>query len=119
MKKFIVPVILALGAISAGFAGGFIGTGGGIILMFALGLAGDKIEMRDRFALVITVITPLSLISALIYNKNVDLTSAAPYILPGIIGGAVGALLLCRIKYSWLGRLFAIMVIFAGLCFIL
>lgn len=114
-----MPVILALGAITAGFAGGFIGTGGGIILMFALSLAGDKIEIRDRFALVITVITPLCLISALIYNKNVDLTSAAPYILPGIIGGAVGALLLCRIKYSWLGRLFALMVIFAGLCFIL
>ena len=59
------------------------------------------------------------LISALIYNRNVDLTSAVPYILPGVIGGAVGALLLCRIKYSWLGRLFAVMVIFAGLCFIL
>ena len=114
-----MPVILALGAITVGFAGGFIGTGGGIILMFALALAGDKIEIRDRFALVIAVITPLSLISALIYNKNVDLTSAVPYILPGVIGGAVGALLLCRIKYSWLGRLFALMVIFAGLCFIL
>ncbi len=119
MKKFIIPAALALGAVAAGFIGGFIGTGGGIVLMLVLGLAGDKIEIRDRFALVIAVITPLSLLSALIYNKNVDMTAAEPYILPGIIGGSIGALLLCRIKTELLRRIFALMVIWAGLCFIL
>ena len=118
MKKNIVIILLALGAAAAGFLNGFLGTGGGIILMFALGLAKDKIEIRDRFAEVIAVITPLSLISSFIYGKNIDIAAAEPYILPGIAGGIFGALLLCRINLDWLKRIFALMVIWAGICFI-
>ena len=110
--------LLGVCGVLAGFVNGFLGTGGGIILMFALGLLANETELRDRFATVIAVILPLSAVSAIIYGKNVDIGAASPYILPGMLGGASGALLLDRLKAGFLKKLFAIMVIWAGICFL-
>lgn len=114
MKKYSKQILLGLAAIIAGFINGFLGTGGGIILIFALGLAG--IDDRDKFATVIAIILPLSLISAIFYKTEIK--AAAPYLLPGMLGGIVGAYLLDKINLKWLKRLFALMVIWAGVCFV-
>ena len=113
-------VILALLAVFAGIVNGFLGTGGGIVLMFALNLlpATDDNAVRDRFATIIAVILPLSLISAISYGDAIDFSSAAPYILPGILGGVCGALLLDRLNVNTVKKLFAAMVIWAGINFI-
>lgn len=106
-------ILLGVLAICAGIVNGFLGTGGGIVLMFALSLipASDDTSTRDRFATVIAVILPLSLISAITYGKSVDLNAASPYILPGIFGGIIGALLLDKLSVKIVKRLFAAMVI--------
>ena len=114
--------ILIPGGMLAGFINGFLGTGGGILLVFLLGLVlpdgEDKDNAaRDRFATVIAVIIPLSLVSAMIYSDSVPPTLAAPYILPGMLGGAAGGCLLDRINVKWLKKIFALMVIWAGICF--
>ena len=105
---------------AAGFVNGFLGTGGGIILMLALSLMppGDDNTARDRFATIIAVILPLSLVSALIYGKDIDISLAVPYLIPGILGGIVGALLLDKLNVKLVKRLFAIMVIWAGVNFL-
>lgn len=127
MKKILIKnntirlVFLGIGAVLSGLVNGFLGTGGGIVLVFALGmLVADDGEdsVRDRFATVIAVIIPLSLVSALMYGNTVDFNAAVPYIIPGILGGITGGLLLDRIKVGWLKKLFAVMVIWAGICFI-
>lgn len=114
--------ILIPGGMLAGFINGFLGTGGGILLVFLLGLVlpdgEDKDNAaRDRFATVIAVIIPLSLVSAMIYSDSVPTTLSAPFILPGMLGGAAGGFLLDRINVKWLKKIFALMVIWAGICF--
>ncbi len=113
-------VILGFLGVAAGIVNGFLGTGGGILLMFALSLLpkGDEDAARDRFATVIAIILPLSLISAVMYGKNVNFELSTPYLIPGILGGITGALLLDKLSVSLVKRLFAIMVIWAGINFL-
>lgn len=113
-------ILLGILAIFAGIVNGFLGTGGGIVLMFALSLIpnSDDTSTRDRFATLIAVILPLSLVSVLTYGKSVDLSTASPYIVPGILGGIAGALLLDKLSVKIVKRLFAAMVIWAGISFL-
>lgn len=112
--------VIALLSFFAGTVNGFLGTGGGIVLMFALSLLPTKgnDEIRDRFATVIAVILPLSLISLFAYDNSFDMSVAVPYILPGMAGGVAGALLLDKISVRFVKKLFALMIIWAGLNFI-
>jgi len=107
---------LALIAFSAGIVNGFLGTGGGILLMAALALT--DIDMRDRFATVIAVILPLSAVSLISYRFDADMPLVAPYILPGVLGGTVGAMLLDSLSVKLVKRLFSLMLIWAGWNFI-
>lgn len=117
---------MIFGGMLAGFINGFLGTGGGIILIFLLSALRVPDESgrlpeeraRDDFATVIAVIIPLSLISSFIYSKNVPFSSAEPYLFAGMLGGAAGALLLDRISTKWLKKIFALMVVWAGICFL-
>ncbi len=119
-KTLFKTIFLAFLAIIAGVVNGFLGTGGGIVLMFALSIlpAGDDNAVRDRFAALIAVILPLSLISAFSYGDSIDFSAATPFLFPGILGGVVGALLLDRLNVKIVKKLFAAMVIWAGINFI-
>ena len=109
--------VLALG-VAAGFVNGFLGTGGGIVLMAAMAMLPAGIDPRDKFAAVIAVILPISLVSAAAYGKHIDFGAALPYLFPGILGGVTGALLLDHISPKILRRLFAAMMIWAGVNFL-
>jgi len=117
-KKYAKNRVILMGilAVFAGFVNGFLGTGGGIVLMaaFALMPPGDETALRDRFAMVIAVILPLSLISVIAYGDAISFESAAPYLLPGVLGGITGALLLDKINPKLLKKLFAGLLLFAG-----
>ena len=115
--KFRAAAVLALG-IAAGLVNGFLGTGGGIVLMAAMAMLPPGIDPRDRFATVIAVILPVSLVSAAAYGENLDLRAALPYLFPGILGGVTGALLLDHISPKLLRRIFAAMMIWAGINFL-
>jgi len=112
--------MIALLAVIAGIVNGFLGTGGGIVLMYALSMLPEKDDnaIRDRFATLIAVILPLSLISALVYGKSADLKPAVPYLIPGILGGITGAFLLDKLSIKLVKKLFALMVIWAGMNFL-
>lgn len=114
LKKYYKQLLLAAAATAAGFVNGFLGTGGGIILMLALSFV--QIDERDKFATVIAVILPMSLVSALFYGTNI--ASAEKWLIPGMLGGVTGAILLERINVKWLKKLFALMIIWAGINFI-
>ena len=118
-KTLFKTLYTAFLAILAGVVNGFLGTGGGIVLMFALASLPntDENAVRDRFATLIAVILPLSLISTAAYGESIDFRAAVPYLLPGILGGVVGAVLLDRLNVKIIKKLFAIMVIWAGISF--
>ena len=124
MKKGVFELLLtAIGGLAAGFVNGMLGTGGGIILVFLLGYLMRRdptlkniYSTRDVFATVILAILPMSFVSALFYIKDgsVNINDALVYILPGIAGGIAGAYLLDKINVKFLKKLFAAMVIYAG-----
>ncbi len=118
-KTLFKNILIAFLAILAGVVNGFLGTGGGIVLMFALSMLPNKDEnaVRDRFAALIAVILPLSLISTVSYGDSIDFRAAVPYLIPGMLGGIAGALLLDRLNVKIIKKLFAIMVIWAGISF--
>ncbi|MBE6693845.1 MAG: sulfite exporter TauE/SafE family protein [Ruminococcaceae bacterium] len=124
LPSYFLPLV-AIG-ISAGFINGLLGAGGGIVLVLLLPrLAkrrsiGDcrEMENRDWYASALSVMLPATVISGAVYllrGGMPELSSARWLVLPAAVGGAVGALLLGRIKGSWLRRLFAALVIFSGI----
>jgi uncharacterized membrane protein YfcA len=119
MKPFFrrsLPYLL-LGGI-AGFINGFLGTGGGILLLFGSFFLsrGRKTDMRDLLASTALVTLILSAISAVVYflKGSVGTASLPSYLIPALLGGALGALLLDRLPIRFLEKLFAVLVIVAG-----
>ncbi len=108
---------LLLGAI-AGFINGFLGTGGGIILLFGSMLPKNKgtSDTRDILAGTAFVTLLLSAVSAIVYffKGNIILDSLPAYLFPALAGGAMGAWLLDRLPTRFLEKLFAVLVIVAG-----
>ncbi len=106
-------------ALLAGFVNGMLGTGGGIILVFLLSRIMRKeagYTSRDVFATVIAIILPMSAVSLFVYFKggNVDFREALPYLPAGALGGVLGAFLLEKISIKLLKKIFALMVVYAG-----
>lgn len=110
---------LVSGALS-GFVNGFFGTGGGIILLFAMYIdarhLGSTTETKDRFAQTAVITLLFSAVSAIFYISSGVLAAGESivYIVPAAIGGYLGARLLDKIGTVWLNRIFAILIIIAG-----
>ena len=108
-------LIMLLTGMAAGVVNGFIGTGGGIILV--LTLSKSMKNTKDVFATVIAAILPMSAVSAVSYavGGNVSIGETALYIAPAIVGGVVGAVLLDKIGVNRLKILFSGLVIYSGI----
>ena len=123
-NKLILPAV----ALLAGVVNGFIGTGGGIILYFTLKLlrkpdqpdqsnpdAADG-KMKDILATVVACVIPVSAVSAVVYmlRGNIIYSALAVYVPAAFIGGLVGALLLEKLKFRIVKKIFAALIIYAG-----
>lgn len=124
MKFFfsrIFPIVMV--GLGAGFLNGLLGAGGGILIVFGLNhLLKEQVpDSRSIFASAIAVMLPLSLISAIRYFKNGHLNpeSAGLLVLPAVLGGVLGALLLRRLSPAALSRLFSLVVAASGVFLLL
>ena len=119
-KKGTRALVFALiTGILAGFLNGFLGAGGGILLLFAISRLNPKKDseaVRDNFATVVTAVLLLSVVSCVTYSQKstVDIQLLAPLILPGAVGGIIGAYLTDRLNTSLLKTVFAFILIIAG-----
>lgn len=104
MLKKIIPYLT--GAVT-GLANGFFGAGGGTILVPAMERL-MKLEEHKAHATAIAVILPLSVISAFLYARKVDIDySLLLWVsIGGIAGGYTGARLLGKIPKKWLHIIF-------------
>ena len=128
MKTNFRLLTVGVGALAAGVVNGLLGAGGGILLVFALSSAlgglyekGDELyKRRDLMAISMCVMLPVSCVSAIRYGMGgmLDTEYIPKIILPAVIGGVLGGVLLDRLKETVIMRLFAFLVIYSGLAMI-
>ena len=110
-------------AFLAGMTNGVLGAGGGIILVFMLAhlLKNREDGQKEAFALSCVAVLAFSTISTISYTSKgtVAFSDAAPYLIPALIGGLTGALILRRINTVWLKKIFAVLLIYGGIRMIL
>ena len=113
-------IILSVSSITAGILNGFAGTGGGIILYFVLKFLNKKeknTDMKDIMATTVSVVIFMSLASSVIYmaKGKIIYKELLTYLPAALIGGITGAFLLDKLKFKIVKKLFAIMIIYAGI----
>jgi uncharacterized membrane protein YfcA len=101
--------------IITGTANGLFGSGGGTIAVPAMVLL-LKAEEHKAHATAISIILPLTVVSAYFYiaNNHVDWNITYKVILGGIAGGYIGAKLLNVCPSGLLRKIFAAFMIIAG-----
>lgn len=112
-------ILLGFGA---GLINGLLGAGGGILLVKGAQriLPREYREGRDVFANALCVMLPLSAVSAIAYvlRGSVHGLDFAPFILPALIGGIGGGLLLSIIDTGLLRLIFSALVVWSGITMI-
>ena len=113
-------IILSVSSVTSGVMNGFVGTGGGIILYFVLKFLNrheKTTDMKDIMATVISVVIPMSVVSSVIYmvKGNIIYKELPVYLPAALIGGIIGAFLLDKLKFKIVKKLFAAMIIYAGI----
>ena len=111
--------VSAVLAFLAGVTNGLLGAGGGIVLIFMLSrlLRGQAEATKTAFAVSCIAVFFYSGVSASVYAVRGALSfeASAPYLVPALLGGVVGALILQRIRPLLLKRLFALLLVYGGI----
>ena len=121
-------IILSAAAVISGLVNGFIGTGGGIILYFVLkfrqkrkniadGSQNADSVMKDILATTVSAVIPMSAVSSIVYmlKGSVMYKELLTYLPAALIGGIAGAFLLDKLKFTIVKKIFAGMIIYAGI----
>ena len=113
-----IPLFCSL-SLLAGAINGFLGTGGGIILIYMLGALTEN-DKKDSFATTLCATIPMSLVSIMEYARAqaIDVSFVRTLAVPGILGGVLGAFLTDKIKTKYLTLCFSALVIYSGVCMV-
>ncbi|MBQ3235779.1 MAG: sulfite exporter TauE/SafE family protein [Clostridia bacterium] len=108
---------MALAGAGVGLINGFFGGGGGMVVLPVLTMI-FKYEQKRAHATAIAVILPVSVVSAIAYvisGKASAFTLDTLFVTIGVVaGGILGALLLKKINNGWLSKIFAVVMLVAG-----
>mgnify|MGYP004652581163 CR=1 FL=1 len=103
------------GGLVIGTVNSMLGSGGGMIAVPILRKLG--FSQKDAQANAISIILPISVISAVLYliDGNVKISDALPYLPTGFLGAVIGTFLLSKIPSKYLKKIFAAFMIWAGI----
>ncbi len=104
-----------LAGLLTGICNGLFGAGGGMVAVVAL-MALTGFPQARAHATAISIMLPLTAVSALIYacNSAVD-WNAVLYVAPSLtLGGILGAKLTGKIPEKWLNRIFSVLMLAAA-----
>lgn len=115
-RKFLNMSFLGVSGLAIGFANGFFGGGGGMLLVPLLTFVA-KLEEKKSHATAIAIILPLSVLSAVIYTLKGTHDINAGLIAGGgvIAGGVLGAFLLNKLNNKTVSMIFYVLMIAAGI----
>lgn len=110
MKKF----ALMLGGAVTGLLNGLLGAGGGMVVVPILN---KRVEQRKAHATSVSIILPICIVSAISYlnSGTVTFSDVTPYLWWGVLGAVIGSWLLPRINETLLKKVFALLMIWAGI----
>ena len=116
MKKGWIMFLSVLSGVLIGGINGFLGAGGGMLLVPLLQYV-LKIEDKKAHATAVFVILPISLISGIVYiiKGAVDWSIFLPVVIGSVVGGIVGTFLLKNMKSEVVNLLFWGVMIASGL----
>lgn len=115
MEKKLQNFYLVLVGVLTGFINGFFGGGGGMIVVPLLTHL-LKLKPKISHATAIAIILPISFISsfAYVFSNQTNWFNVLMVTIGSVIGGVIGAILLKKIKAKWLGKIFACLMVIAG-----
>lgn len=123
-KKYagIFFAVVITGLVS-GVVNGLFGTGGGIIIVYLLSklyAESDEYHTKDVFAMTVGSVLIMSAASLGMYIKGgaISWNDTLPYLLPAAVGGIIGAILLDRLNAALMKKIFAVLVVYAGITLI-
>jgi Predicted permeases len=104
----------AFAGFAAGLLNGFLGAGGGMVVVPMLEKNGLK--PSEAHATSIAVIVPLCVLSAglYMYSKSLNFADALPYLPAGLVGAFLGAKALPKIPDGLLRRIFGAFMLYAA-----
>lgn len=117
--------------IAAGILNGLIGVGGGVVIVYAIGVLREKFhgtaisdEPHDIFAMAVASVLPMTIVSIALRafaagESLLGTDDIAGFVVPAVAGGALGALFLDKISSLLLTRLFSCLTVWAGVSMIL
>ena len=119
-KSFFMTLGLGVCGILSGVINALIGTGGGIIITFVLSRLYSEnpdYSTKDVFSMVLLSVAIMSAGTSVIYLSSgmFDISDALVFLPSAAAGGAVGALLLDKLDSAIFKKLFALLVIWAGI----
>lgn len=119
-NKFFVILAFCVLSFLAGAINGFVGTGGGILIIFLLKFM-TKNEPKNNLTTALFSIIPISIIGSLAYFRSgsVDFSVLSAASLPALVGGISGAFLMDKLNIKWLDLILGGLVIYSGINLIL
>jgi len=99
----------------AGIPNGFLGAGGGMIIV-PLFCKWIKLPERVSFATSVAVILPMSAASAVIYflKHGLSFIEALPFLAGGLVGGIISGYIFKKVPTGILHKILGIFIIYGG-----
>ena len=106
-------------SVLAGLINGFVGAGGGIILIFLFYLlgSGESSDFKDNLVMTVIGVIPMSTAAFFVYARgsNVDFEIIGRLFIPITLGGVLGAYLMDKIDKRLLTVIFSALMIYSGI----
>lgn len=119
MKTWVKVVLLLLLGSLVGFINGFLGAGGGMLLVPCI-IPLLAMDAKVAHATAIVIILPLCVVSGIIYavKGGFDFNVFLPCLIGTIAGGVAGTFLLKKLKNDIITTIFSLVMIAAGVVMI-
>lgn len=119
MDRKIQVILLIFLGIAVGFINGFLGAGGGMLLVPLIILI-LKMDTKVAHATAILIILPVCIASGVLYivKGAFDFKIFLPCLIGTIIGGIIGSKILSKLKNNIITGIFSVVMIAAGVIMI-